>query len=253
MLLISSAVPSFAMVSNLTNENETIAEQTEFISEMEASLEEAGTTVESEISSLIINYEGVLASLTDPSEIEKVQALIDSATELLESYTLYQEKTHDQVLDSPKSKRTLQRAASIHDVAIAAIVSYFTLANYPMSTEFLLHAQANNVTDSTYTPTMGNIYASSVTTDVKNQANRGIQYGNAEYPKSASAAAQKDLYFAIHGFSWERIYGNLVLIKDRYDFAPGDPYDGLAQTAVNAMFIAQQAGALTPFQVRIQA
>ena len=60
-----------------------------------------------------------------------------------------------------------------------------------------------------------------------------------------------DLHFAINLFTWTKSKG-VITIRDRYDFKPGD-YDGIAETAVNAMWWAQEHGVLTPFYTVIQA
>ena len=71
------------------------------------------------------------------------------------------------------------------------------------------------------------------------------------YAKGYSGnVAQKDLYYAIHAFSWTKS-GGFVTLRDRYDFAPGD-YNGIAGTAVNTMYLAQQAGVLVPFYLSIR-
>ena len=45
----------------------------------------------------------------------------------------------------------------------------------------------------------------------------------------------------------------MFILADRCDFEPGDGiYSGLADIAVNTMYLAQEAGELTPFYTVIQ-
>ncbi len=62
---------------------------------------------------------------------------------------------------------------------------------------------------------------------------------------------QKDLYYGIHSFYWKKENGVFTL-HDVYDFINGEGYpSGIEQIAVNEMYLAQQAGELTPFLTEI--
>ena len=205
------------------------------IAAIETELSMQGSTVETELRDLISTFK-YEQTVCDPEDIVGLQDLIDTTTDLLNSYSNYKNGV------IPASVNM-----SMYDPAIAAVVSYFNLNNYFLASELLLHAKDNTVVDSTFKPYYGDrVNYSPVTQQIrKSVATRGT----GEFAPSSVSEFLQDLYYAIHYFEWEKT-STAVHIFDRYDFAPGD-WDGLAGIAINTMYNAQQAGAIVPFYTHI--
>jgi hypothetical protein len=175
------------------------------------------------------------------NDITKLEQLIDTASELLSTYNNY----NTGVLSFSTQSNP------VYATAVAAIVSWFSLQGYMLSAECLLHAESNTVLDSIYYPNYGSrVGSSTITTNIKSGS---ATSGSSAYPNSGTVV-QKDLYYAIHAFSWTKSSNNVVTINDRYDFELDllNAYNGLANTAVNVMALAQGAGYITPYKIKIQ-
>jgi hypothetical protein len=220
----------------------------ETITAIESQLSSIGSSVEIELNSIISDYQIKLENANDIETANKLQDLIDAAGDLLVSFIEYKE--YDQFVSSSNQSFSTQSlpgvTTTLYDAPIAAIVTWFSTQGYYLSYELLLHAKANTTVGSTYSPVNKNIIvASSVTQGIMQKIiTTSQQNGSGEYSSG-------DLYYAIHLFSWHRGPGNNVLIiTDVYDFAPGD-YSGLAGTAVNIMYYAQNAGVIVPFNLEV--
>lgn len=169
----------------------------------------------------------ILQDSSDEDDSIKLQDLISGVDKLSSAYTAYKNGTRS--------------TNGIYAAAIAAVVTYFDIQGDLLASELLVHCANNKTLDSTYTPTMENLYrikASKTWTAIRKGSGSS---GSGTFEKSES----EDLYYAIHLFNWTRT-ANYLKFEDRYDFGPGD-YNGLANTAINAMYHAQQAGELVPF------
>ena len=204
-----------------------------------------GSSVVEELGNQIADYEERLMLSETLEEFSQLQGLIVSTQDLIREFEAF--------------KNDMQPKGSFHLIyspAVAAIIAYFQLSGYSLSAELLTHAKNNNYLDSFYYPSNGHIVgASSITSDV---AYSDRIYGDAAYPNEGNKY-QKDLYYALHAVRYNKYfnysttssYGTVTLnIRDRYDFAWGD-YAGIAGAAVNTMVLAQEAGVIVPFQVKI--
>lgn len=220
VMVLSSAATVFADTNNVPEEVNIS------VKEIEKELYEEGYTVNSAMDKYIENLNIEKTKLSDVEEIEKVQNLIDSAEKLTMQYNA---------------------KASSDSKAVAAIVAYFGANEYYLSAELLSHAESNKKLDSEYIPYYRyRVHDSDVIAKIrKSSAVKGSSSFN-EGPTSL----EMDLHFAINLFTWTKSKG-VITIRDRYDFKPGD-YDGIAETAVNAMWWAQEHGVLTPFYTVIQ-
>ena len=115
----------------------------------------------------------------------------------------------------------------------------------------LSHAFCNTVINSIYYPSYGSIVeSSSVFWQCRNNYN--VSYSTGEFPNSGSTQ-ERDLYYAIHLFSWYRLSNSYIRIVDGYDFAYDKNYWGTIQGyAVAVMYSAQQLGVINPFYVYIE-
>ena len=208
----------------------------ECIRMIEAELNENNTNVTSELTKMISYYKGLLEQEgLDSAERDKINALISTLEKQLQEYDNYKSGVVTRGLPNP-----------VYSPAVSAVITWFGSKGYLLAAELLTHAVDNDLEDSTYYPNNGDrVTLSPVFKKIKSMYNTG---GQAECPDS-NVPVEKDLYYAIHGFTWVKRNG-VVTIKDRYDFKPGD-YEGIAGAAVNTMVLAQQNGVIVPFQVRI--
>lgn len=133
-------------------------------------------------------------------------------------------------------------------VAVAACIAYFTSSGYVLSAELLTHARANTSLNSYYYPIHASIVKQSpVFTQLRNGT---LNSGSSIFPNSGTTA-QKDLYYAIHKFSWARMWGT-IHIYDTYDFKLDLDYNNLfVDIGVNVTVLAQGYQIITPFKMEI--
>lgn len=140
----------------------------------------------------------------------------------------------------------MNTSKSISKAAVSAVKAWFNYNGYLLSAELLTHARENKVHNSLYTPINGyRVKQSPVYSKIMKLSSRS---GTDAFPNSGTVA-QRDLYYAIHKFSWSK-HNNKLTIIDKYDFEKGK-YAGIAGVAVNAMYEAQQQGVITPFGIKI--
>lgn len=236
ILLLFSTVSSFALTEKTMIVDET-QQVHDSISEIENILTLQGSSVESGLQYFMSELEKEKAKDIDIAEKQKLQNLLDLTDELLQEYETYKE-----------ASSTFAANNSVHDTTIAAVISYFAVNEYFLAAELLGHAKDNKVLDSTYSPYYGQrVRDSSVLTTIRNTSQTS---GSAAFPET-SGTVNMDLYYAIHTFRWVKRSPAWIYILDRYDFGLGD-YAGLAGIAINAMYNAQQAGVLTPYEVSIR-
>lgn len=207
------------------------------IAAIEVELESYDTDVETELSKMIEEYQTLLDNSGENEE--QIKSLISALEELLLEYQSY------------KSGISPYKFHAVYSPAVAAVISYFSANKYSLAAELLLHAQDNTVLNSNYSPVNGSrVKQSSV---FRNIALGSKTSGSASFPNSGSVV-HKDLYYAIHAFNYTKTSASsrTVKIRDRYDFAPGD-YEGIADIAVNTMYLAQEAGVVVPYYVNITA
>ncbi len=220
---------------NKMSESEIVEQINETILFCEKELTEDGTSIEKELMKQISWYQEDLEGTTDEQERLELQEMIDTTYELIEAYKGY------------KTGICARASKPIYDPAISAIVSFFVMNDYRLSAQCLTFARNNTKLDREWSPSYGpKAKKSPVVIAIK----RGSATSGKDEFNPDGTVDGNDLYYAIHGFKWSKV-GSTVKISDRYDFKPGDPYDGLAETAVNIMVAAQVAGVIVPFQLRI--
>lgn len=139
-------------------------------------------------------------------------------------------------------------SCAMHDAAKSMIVAYFNFNGYKLSAELLNYAFANDSENAEYYPTLANIqqiYSSEWFSTVE-----GL------YPISGSSRFPKDdipdLYYSIHQFAYHpSSLAGYVNITDRYDYEEDQSYPSATGVAVNAMYEAQVAGCLIPYNVEM--
>lgn len=239
--LFASSAVSYAMPSsNASTVNSVNQHLEESILLIQEDLEKNGTSIEAGLTDLTLLFEQQKQGSSDLKEIEKLEQLISTIGDLSTDYKNYK---NGELSTNNKNNITLQAQGSIYAPAVAAIASWFGSQGYLLSAELLLHAKDNTIYMSSYSPAYGSrVKSSSVTQRILASPARS---GSGVFPNSGGQI-DKDLYYAIHRFNWTK--NPSFLISDVYNFEIGQ-YSGLAGTAVNAMYFAQQEGYLTPYQV----
>lgn len=132
--------------------------------------------------------------------------------------------------------------------SVAAVNAWFYAKGYVLSSELLTHAVKNKNSNSYYSPINGSkVTQSPVFKKLKSKPYRST---GTDYFSNSGTTSQRDLYYAIHKFRWERASSGYLIIRDYYDFEKGK-YGGIQGVAVNAMYNAQKVGYLTPFNITI--
>lgn len=183
------------------------------------------------------DYEKALLNVENSEETLKIKTLIKTTDDIINEFKIYN-----------NSKRMRAPYHALYTPAVGAVIAYFNSKHYKLSAELLTHAKENNVTDSYYDPVYKNIITSSKI--FKNIA-LGKEINGTEIFPIDGDNIDMDLGYAIHGFSYYKSMPKTrtVTITDRYDFAKGDRYDGIAGTAVDTMYKAMKAGAIVPFKM----
>lgn len=207
------------------------------MSEIEHNLTANGTSVETELSKLIREYQ----------EDQKNDSLTTEEKSHLMSLANQVKKQLSDYTDYKKHKKERGKFHAIYSTAVATVVAYFVSQDYALATELLVHAQKNATVGSLYTPVSGfRVTKSPVFWNLRKSAARR---GSAEFPNSGNHI-QKDLYYAIHSFDWHKS-GSYIIITDFYDFDRGDLHS-IAGVAIRTMHLAQQEGVLIPYHVSIK-
>lgn len=203
---------------------------------------ENGITVESELLKEKARVEALFESEKNQEERSKLQNLINAYDEMIINY-------NESILLYDTGISTNGVYHPVYSVAVASIVTYFTFMKYYLSAELLTYAKTTS-TGGLLKPSQANIInKTSELARIKN-AIRGQESGSGygEF-KKGGAAADNDLYYAIHFCDYSYDRGKLT-ITDYYDFAFDDTYSGLAGTAVDTMAMAQLLGVIVPYDIQ---
>ena len=237
LLAVLMLAPSMTVFAAESNTKEQAIESN--IIAIEESLSANGTDVLKEINDMITDYTALLPGATTTEETAKIMNLIATLEEMRDEYTLY------------ASGISTCKFHLIYSPAVAAVIAYFNSKGYDLSAELLTHAKQNTVVNTNYVPVNGQrVKQSNVFTSIAKATKTS---GSASFPNEGNSV-QKDLYYAIHAFSYTKTSATskTVTIRDRYDFAPGD-YNGIAGIAIDTMYKAQEAGVIVPYYVNITA
>lgn len=242
VIMILGVMPTSLVLASENSSTIDIKSETQFqetIEIIEDDLNAKGTDIDIELNKLISIMEKEKSIETNQDEIAKLQSLINETTSLLNDYRNYTSDIQTYGITHP-----------VYSPAVAAVIAFFSSSGYLLAAELLIHAKNNNVLNSRYIPYYGpRINASTVVLTIKQGPNRT---GTAAFTNSGSKV-QKDLYYAIHKFSYRYVRNpapSKFYLTDYYDFAPGD-YEGIAGTAINTMWMAQVLGVLVPYYVNI--
>ena len=191
--------------------------------------------LEQQIESEHIDIIAELDKLTNEyQEINKIKDLISGLEKIKKEYMASIQNT---------------TRANQPNTAVAAVIGYFSNKNYKLASELLIHATVNTNKNSTYSPTNGSrVKSHSVFVKIAN----GSKTNGSDIFTNTGGTASKDCYYALHSFNYSKPTSSskLVNISDYYDYASGD-YNGMEGIAVNAMYLAQQSGAIVPYNVLI--
>lgn len=134
-------------------------------------------------------------------------------------------------------------------LTFAALIAWFNLNGYKLSSELLSYAKSNKKLNSNYTPKNG--YLIKYTNTIKKIANRTSTKGSSSFRNSRSKE-EKDSYYGIRKFNYTKPSkkSKTVSISDRYDFSY-EGIDSIQKVAIMAMYSAQRNGYLTPFYTKI--
>lgn len=217
----------------------------------EKEIESNGSTVLKELSKSKGRFEAAMKSTTNTEDKASLENLIQNYSDMISEYENY---LNDQKLGSSSIEGITARQVTdpVLSSAVIAIIAYFDLNRYYLSSELLSYAK-NTSTGNTYNPYNGFVTRSTAEyTRLVNQIRSSgttSGSGSSNFNKTGTYI-DKDLYYAIHGYSYTYKTGKLT-ITDKYDFALNKDYEGLAGTAVNTMYMAQQKGVIVPFYVNI--
>ena len=218
----------------------------DFIRILTSSLSEKGTNAEQELRSFCNDIRNLLYS----DDHKKSSSNYESVSQLLvEANTVY-DKYISFAFSHPNTNRDDDTAP--FEGAVGVVIAWFYNNGYLLSAELLTHAMNNSTLNSNYYPVYGNLVEySDVFWACHN--NISVMYGTDSFElDGSSSAAEKDLYYAIHSFTWYRLTNGNIRITDRYDFHYDKDYWGTIQGyAVYTMLVAQNMGVLTPYYVYI--
>ncbi|MFM1539614.1 hypothetical protein [Helcococcus bovis] len=201
-------------------------------------LEKNGTSVETELRKNIKYYQNLLAlNFLSQYEKDKVNSIINSLDDQIKSY------------NTNRDYRFKSANNFIYSSAVSPVIAWFNYQGYMLSAELLTHAKENNEIDSLYIPIHGDRVTSSRV--FKNIHRSSSFSGKAEFP-NIGGTIEKDLYYAIHGFTWTKHDYGKITITDRYDFDNDKSYySGIQNVAVKTMYEAQRRGVIVPFGIKI--
>lgn len=214
---------------------------------IEDDLKNMGTSVIGELNKSIEYYKSLLSSeYLNEEQITQINSLISGLHKQIYEYENYTKNlTQNEYKPSEYKIRGIYHVA--YSPAVSAVISWFNAQGYVLAAELLTHAKNNNTYNSLYSPVNGSRVKQSPV--YKRIIGLSATSGKAAFPNSGTVV-QKDLYYAIHGFSWTKHGYGKITILDKYDFAKGQ-YSGIAGIAVNTMYEAQQHGVIVPYGVKI--
>ena len=204
---------------------------------LEQQIESEHIDIIAELDKLTNEYQEILVIETQNknlTEINKIKDLISGLEKIKKEYMASIQNT---------------TRANQPNTAVAAVIGYFSNKNYKLASELLIHATVNTNKNSTYSPTNGSrVKSHSVFVKIAN----GSKTNGSDIFTNTGGTASKDCYYALHSFNYSKPTSSskLVNISDYYDYASGD-YNGMEGIAVNAMYLAQQSGAIVPYNVLI--
>lgn len=205
---------------------------------IETDLESKNSSILNELDLAIDFLEQEKNHSSSEEETAKIQALIDTTQKLKNNYYSYSMGITPFGVSHP-----------VYTPAVAAVATFFSSSGYWLSFELLVHAEENDVLDSTYTPYYGDRILNSPVIKQIRTSKQDVS-GSASF-ENTGTTLEKDLYYAIHAFNYSFVNSTRVLtLTDVYDFAYGD-YDGIAGAAIDTMWMAQLLGVLVPYNVVI--
>lgn len=220
-------------------EPESVAAENTFMQAVSAishELQAAGTSVKEELMELKDQY------------LQNAAAFPDKRSEWLELAqgvdTLIADCSETGNGTSPAASNSFDEAYL--KTAVAAVVSWFAMKGYQLSSELLVVARNNTDEDRIYVPS--NRVVAQNSSVVRDLIKAGRPSGSGEFPASGNL----DLYYSIHLFEYTQTKTMFVL-TDIYDYEHGDQSygDSIAQVAVDTMADAQAAGIIVPYNIRI--
>lgn len=232
ILLMTQTVFAFSPTQN-SNEHK-IAENMDVL---ENALLASNTDVVSELNKLIEQYEEISESSTSVEEVEKMNGLIATLETLISEYQLY------------NADVSTYKLHPIYTPAIAAVLAFFHVNNYLLADELLTHAVENTEEISIYVPSFG---ARARNSDVIQQIGNGTVISGSASFEPGDSPVEMDLYYAIHAFDYFKSSSTsrVVVVFDTYDFEhDDDAYDSIQGVMVETLYLAQEAGILTPYFV----
>jgi hypothetical protein len=235
--LVSQNATALAMTDIEASNTLTINKELEKnIALIEQDLNNQGSDIETGLRDFILLLEQEKNNTNNAEDINKLKRLINTINSLLDDYVNYEYNTN--MADSISAKVS----NPVYTVAIAAAITWFSNNGYLLSAELLAHMQENTTYMSTYHPYYGTRVLAS---PLMGQIMMGSASHGSDVFENSGTTQQKDLYYSIHSFYWKKTTSEFTL-HDVYDYAAGD-YDGIQEIAVNTMYLAQEAGELTPY------
>lgn len=266
LIFYSYTSEAYALGVNITySEQEILAinelDLEEQINYIEDELSKMDYTIEQSIKDNIALYQNLIEEGNlNYEEIIKANELIDTLEQQLEEYKEYKnekysislkydnyEKKAEKYNSNTKSVITTDPYKVIR-ATIGAVNAWFSAKGYVLASELLTYSLKNKNKNAVYSPINGSrVTKSPVFSKLKQKPYRST--GTDRFPNSGTTI-QKDLYYAIHEFRWERASSGYLIIRDYYDFEP-NKYSGIESIAINNMYKAQKAGIITPYNISI--
>lgn len=249
-LIFMLILPSFTFATNNSQQVGEINKKS--INLIEEDLKSKGTSVTEELNKLIRYYNKLLFTEDFSEEqISQIKSLISSLKKQISEYDIvsYNLKINEHNSLENLNKNNIHSASNTYAIpkaAVSAVIAWFNYNGYKLAAELLTHARENKVYNSLYSPINGyRVKQSPVYSKIIKLSSKS---GTDSFPNSGTVT-QKDLYYAIHEFSWSKHNIRLTII-DKYDFPKGK-YAGIEGIAVNAMYEAQRQGIIVPFGIKI--
>lgn len=257
ILAVVSATATLAMNANVTP---VVAEEkTETAVEyLERSLEDQGTSVVAELQEQKAEYQARLLVETEQSKKTQLNNLIDNTERLIEDYQreTATAKAMATVVETPEPSFAeptyIPKDTDVffYENSVSSVVAYFHANEYDLAAELLTHARFNDTLGSLYSPiNTGSLYESTVFNGV---CQSDTVYGADNFEKS-DKVTDMDLYYSLHGFRFAKFQnGEVLTLYDRYDYAFEGDYDVIDNVPIKVMYLAQERGVITPFNVIIE-
>lgn len=237
---------TFTISANEMNATEMseVEKLTSYVEAIERELEMAGGSVNIGFDRLISELKLKKATLTDESEIANAERLISIA-----------ESQKAQYNQLKSGVAPCGGYVPVYSEAVSAVIAVFGYEGCLLSAELLMHAVDNTNPYSSYNNPLyiDRVRHSEVVYNIKNNLfSGGDRFGSSSFEPEAGNVIKMDLYYSIHSFSYYATSntGGEFVLHDYYDFALGD-YEGVAGIAIDTMWLAQQYGAITPFNINI--